>query len=221
MSKQRRTQAERRVMVERCLEEDFQRSDRAISRVCAVSHSHVGSIRRELQQAGRIQPRPARPAADRQSGHANLQRGGSPRLQSGARSERVVAPLRSEIEDELRAEYGEELVRRVLGDRRLRMLADLLARIERAERWLDEKGSIARRGGEPWPIVRELERWSQRADAVLATLQQAKAAAAAADPDQSLADALADGAQAWTRNAERVGLEPTTEGVDDGEAVGA
>src|SRR5207249_2245504 len=53
-----RTQAERREQVTKMLLFDSSRSDRAIARGCATSHSLVGTVRRELVKAGRIDQRP-------------------------------------------------------------------------------------------------------------------------------------------------------------------
>lgn len=84
-------------------------------------------------------------------------------LQHGVHSERRIAPLRERHLAELRESYPR------LDTRRLILLADRFARIEAASVWLDAQGVIVRNDeGEVFPVVKELERWSSRAEQVLA-----------------------------------------------------
>ncbi|MEX0993434.1 MAG: hypothetical protein WDZ37_05505 [Solirubrobacterales bacterium] len=82
---------------------------------------------------------------------------------SGATAELALAPLREYHVAELRRDYPN------LDDRRLSLLADRLARIDLASRWLDEQDSIVRdKRGRVYDVVDRLEKWSSVAERVLA-----------------------------------------------------
>jgi hypothetical protein len=57
----------------------------------------------------------------------------------------------------LRADYP------ALDDRRLSLLADVLAGCEVAARWLDKRGSVVDEGGDVHPVVSDLDRWTAKA----------------------------------------------------------
>lgn len=87
-------------------------------------------------------------------------------LKSGATSELTLAPLRAELDLELAGDYPE------LDGRRRAILADRLARLALAWRWLDEQPSIVRDGkGRIYDIADRVERWASRAEAILAELE--------------------------------------------------
>ena len=47
-----------------------------------------------------------------------------------------------------------------------------LARLALAWRWLDEKDGLARNeAGDPWPLLDRAEKWSSRAESILAELE--------------------------------------------------
>jgi hypothetical protein len=194
--------AERRALAANVLLEDRStdrlpparsRSLRSIARACGYgSHAPVLDLERELIQAGQIHPRTNRPGTvtQGQSGpNANLVRArpGMPSAATthGTNSETFLAPLRSRLTVELHDDFP------WLDDRRLALLADLLARIELGSRWLDAKGTVVRnRSGDAYPIAMLVEKWSARADALLRELHAEKARRQAADADVELAAAM-------------------------------
>lgn len=59
-----------------------------------------------------------------------------------------------------------------LDDRRLAILADRLARMESARRWLDAQDGVVRgKDGEPYPVVALVETWGRQAEKILAELE--------------------------------------------------
>ncbi len=98
-----------------------------------------------------------KPAFDNAAGPGNTRS-----LVHGARSEQRLAPLREKHVDALRRDFPQ------LDARRLALLADRLARIEAASRWLDQQQGIVRdEHGEVFGVVAYLERWQSRAETVL------------------------------------------------------
>ena len=89
---------------------------------------------------------------------------------------------------ELRADFSTD----ELSDRRLRLLAGLLARVDSAEAFLGKRAAIVNANGEALPVCGEIERWSARADAILAELEQARR-------DQPPEPATMKTALAWLR----------------------
>lgn len=89
---------------------------------------------------------------------------------SQAKSEKRLGPLRAEHARSLRRDFGED----VLPDRQLRFLADLLARCEAVEEWLDGRKSLVRANGEPLPVLADLHRWQSQAASVLSALEAAR-----------------------------------------------
>ena len=88
-------------------------------------------------------------------------------LRHGAKSEQLLAPMRERHAESLRKDFP------ALDDRRVALLADRLARVQAASRWLDEQDGIVRDDrGEPYPILRELERWASRAEAALREVEE-------------------------------------------------
>ncbi|MFA9269965.1 MAG: hypothetical protein ACEQSX_04290 [Baekduiaceae bacterium] len=105
---------------------------------------------------------------------ANLRRGNpapqgnTRRLVHGGRtrSEQTLEPLRTEMAVGLRRDYPG------LDDRRLAILADRLARMESARRWLDGQDGVVRgKDGEPFPVVALIETWGRQAEKILAELE--------------------------------------------------
>jgi len=87
-------------------------------------------------------------------------------LTHGATSEQRLAPLRQAHADALRADYPG------LDDRRLALLADRLARVDSARRWLDDQDGLVRnKAGEPYPLVDRLEKWVGAAERRLDELE--------------------------------------------------
>lgn len=84
----------------------------------------------------------------------------------GATSERRLAPLRDHHAAELRRDYPH------LDGRRLALLADRLARLDAARTWLDaQEGIVRNKAGDVYPVVDRVEKWANRAEAVLATVE--------------------------------------------------
>ncbi len=103
-------------------------------------------------------------------------------MRHGAYSEARLAPLRARLEQGLIDEFGQ-----VVDARRLWLAADLLARVEAARQWVDERGGVVRnKAGEVFPVVDRLERWGARADALLKELHSAKREAETPDPQAAL-----------------------------------
>jgi hypothetical protein len=165
------SRAERRALVERLLLADPQMSDRAVARASGSSHFLAGTVRGELVAAGRIEPRPARPAGSVQVGHPNLTRQeagvSSPRLEHGGRAETALAEARVRYLEELRERHPEA------DDAVLRAQAGRLARHDVLTDFLDRVGvaGLLRRDGELRPqaaLIGQLEVAIERCSARLA-----------------------------------------------------
>jgi hypothetical protein len=92
--------------------------------------------------------------------------GNSSALKSGATSELALAPLRVALDLELAADYP------TLDARRRTILADRLARLALAWRWLDEQPGIVRDDdGHVFDIADRVEKWASRAETILAELE--------------------------------------------------
>jgi hypothetical protein len=139
---------------------------------------------------------------------ANLKRG---QLEHGAYAESRRRPIEDEHRERLAAEFpraiqmpgGNDLVNSAA--RRLAM-ADLMAA------WISDVGPIYRRGNSaevtsPARELRTLIDGHEKAVLALAEMERTS------HPAQALADALADGAEAWRRNARRI--TPLAEVTDD------
>lgn len=165
------------------LEADPSRSSRNIAKAVGCSPHTVIRLRREHMQVHGADCTPE-PVQSEASVHS-LQPpplGNDRALKHGAESEQRLAPLRVALEESLRSEFGQ-----VVDARRLFLLADLLARIEAARSWLDERGGVVRTArGEVFPVVDRLERWSARADALLKELHAEKREAESVDPAEAL-----------------------------------
>ncbi|MGC2375375.1 MAG: hypothetical protein WA484_16030 [Solirubrobacteraceae bacterium] len=145
------TRAERRALVERMLVEDQTRSDRSIARAAGVSHTHIAEVRRALESAGTLPPRPFQSKLATQPG-GNLQRqtpdGEAIAETHGAYSERRVGPLRERYLGELRVEFPNA------SERRLVIQAHRLGQLELLGRFTDERGVIrSRRHGNVFPAT--------------------------------------------------------------------
>jgi hypothetical protein len=145
------TRAERRALVERLLAEGPERSNRALARACAVSHTHIAEVRRALESAGKLPPRICRSGLAVQA-DGNLQRqtaDGEPIAAThGAYSEQRVAPLRERYLAELRKEFPS------VSERRLVIQAHRLGQLELLGRFTDERGVIrSQRHGNVFPAA--------------------------------------------------------------------
>jgi hypothetical protein len=107
------------------------------------------------------------------------------RASHGAYGGPRLAELRNTHDVELAASYP------ALDDRRRRLLADRLARVELAAAWLDDNG-LMRRGqrGDVHPVVVHLERWASRAEDVLQAAEQAQREADKPNPNAVLQEVL-------------------------------
>ncbi len=86
-------------------------------------------------------------------------------VKSGAESELCLAPVREERAKMLRAKFPDA------DDLRIALAADRLARVELASSWLDRQGTVVRdKHGRVYDVADRLEKWSSRAEKVLAEL---------------------------------------------------
>jgi hypothetical protein len=93
--------------------------------------------------------------------------------------------LRTALDLELAADYP------ALDARRRAILADRLARLALAWRWLDERGTVVRDDdGHVFDVADRAEKWAARAEAILAELESEKRESAA-DSERGVA-ALAE-----------------------------
>jgi hypothetical protein len=95
---------------------------------------------------------------------------------SGATGELSLAPVRVEMDVELARDYPH------LDDRRRALLSDRLAQIALARTWLDGVGVVRDDEGRVFDVVDRIEKWSNRAEALLADLESEARAAASGDP---------------------------------------
>lgn len=88
-------------------------------------------------------------------------------LKDGTSSERMIAPIRDQLDLEFARTYAD------LSPARRSILADRAARLVMARRFLDEKGDIFadRDAGEPWPVLARVEKWEAVVDRTLAELE--------------------------------------------------
>lgn len=115
-----------------------------------------------------LEPKP--PVANIQTAEgkpvAGAEPGNTRAMTHGARSELRLVPVRERHVAELHRQYPK------LDGRRLVLLADRLARIEVASAWLDRQDGVVRnKDGEVFAVVGEVERWSSRAEKVLAEVE--------------------------------------------------
>ena len=88
------------------------------------------------------------------------------------RSERKLAPVREAHARDLRAMYPD------LHGVRLAFLADLFAKIDLGNAWLDKQGGVVKdRKGEVYAVAKEVERWAMRADRLIRELEAERTAA--------------------------------------------
>lgn len=125
----------------------------------STAHADVSHGAPALAPVANIQDAEGRPVAGAEAGNTRA-------ITHGVNSERRIAPLREKHVAELRVSYPR------LDGRRLVLLADRLARIEAASAWLDSQEGIVRdENGEVFAVVKELERWTSRAEQVLAEVE--------------------------------------------------
>jgi hypothetical protein len=111
----------------------------------------------------------------RKSQLANLRRSAGA-VKHGATSERRLAPLRAKHRADLLARFPN------LDQHRLRLLCDLLARIDLASEFVDVHG-LMRNTRETHPVLELLTRWERRAWDALSQLQPRGASGQHSDPD--------------------------------------
>lgn len=125
----------------------------------STAHGYLKAPAPAVVPIRNIQDAQGRPVAGAEPGNSRA-------VTHGATSERRLAPVRERQVGELRASYPR------LDDRRLVLLADRLARIEVASEWLDRQAGIVRNAdGEVYAVVKEVERWSARAEQVIAEVE--------------------------------------------------
>jgi hypothetical protein len=150
----RRTTRERRKRVAEAIAEG--RSMRSIAREERVDHKTILRDRDWLEKHADLQ----RPAPAGAAGPGNT-RG----VKHGATSAQLLAPLIADHAAALRHDFP------WLDDRRLAILADRLARIDQASAWVVAQGGVVKDElGRTYDIVDRLEKWSNRAEQILAEL---------------------------------------------------
>lgn len=89
----------------------------------------------------------------------------------GAAGELTVAPLRTAVDVELAAEFPE------LHPLRRSILADRIARLTLARRFVDAKGGVISdpETGAVWPVLDRVSKWESVVDATLRELEQERA----------------------------------------------
>lgn len=180
----------RRERIEALLRAGPSRSNRDIAREVGCSHMTVGRLRADLAGQLSTSNEPDTAANGQHPGSENLiAPAGEGNLRAGkhlAYSETRLAPLRVALEASLRDEFGV-----FIDARRLWLAADLLARVEAARSWLDDRGGVVRnKAGEVYPVVDRVDRWGARADALLRDFHEAKREAEAVDPMDALGEHL-------------------------------
>ena len=108
-------------------------------------------------------------------------------VKSGVRSERKLAPVREGHARDLRTMYPD------LHGVRLAFLADLFAKIDLGNAWLDQQGGVVRdKKGEIFTVAKEVEKWQMRADRIIRELEaQRRTAAPATDLATQMAELAA------------------------------
>jgi hypothetical protein len=125
----------------------------------STAHADLSATEPRPDPAPNIQTPDGQPVAGAEAGNTRA-------MTHGVHSEKRVAPLREKHVVALRESYPR------LDDRRLVMLADRLARIEAASAWLDgQEGIVRDADGEVYAVVKELEKWTTRAEQVLAIVE--------------------------------------------------
>jgi transposase-like protein len=148
----------RRLIVAEMLAEGH--SVREIARQLGVDHATILRDRRALSAASQ----PGSPVPN----HA--QPGNTRSLTHGATHEPTLAPRREHHARDLRRRYPD------LDDLRLTILADRMARLDVATRWLDERGVVRDARGNVFPVVDRVETWGNRVERLVAALEQEAAA---------------------------------------------
>lgn len=120
-------------------------------------------------------------------------RGNRLSVKSGATGELSLAPVRVEMDVALAADYPH------LDDRRRALLADRLARIALARTWLDSRGVVRDDEGHVFDVVDRAEKWSNRAEALLAELEAERRQASRPSIVRQLQDAQLQDAAAVPR----------------------
>lgn len=137
------------------------RSNRSVAVEVGCHHITVGRVREELAglvAAGEYPPEKAPPHPGHQvtAPEANNLRA----LKHGCRSDRLLAPRAEELAAELRQVVPGH---QVADDTLIKVLALVLARVERANEWIDERGLFRNDKGDPQPVLAMLSRWENTA----------------------------------------------------------
>jgi len=206
----RTSRAERRVLIERLLLEDVTRSDRSIARASGGSHALAGTVRRELEAAGRIERRPVRAEADVQAGggrNGNLRRQpageSGPATTHGVWSETTIAEARTRHLAALRERFPDA------DETLLALQSSRLARLEVLSDYIDRKGvsALIKRDATPREAALLIARLEQAIERCHARLE-GDGQSAGVEAAQSIVDLAAEGRR--VREAR---------GTNDGEVV--
>jgi transposase-like protein len=147
--------AQRRAAVAELLADGH--SVRAIARQLGVDHATILRDRRALNAAR--QPGPGSPVPN----HAGS--GNTRSMTHGATHEPRLGPRREHHARDLRRRYP------ALDELRLTILADRMARLDVASRWLDERGVVRDARGNVFPVVNAVEEWGRRVENVVSRLE--------------------------------------------------
>jgi len=136
-----------------------QRSNRSIAAEIGCSHITVARVRGLLPggdcppESGQATPHPGHQVEPAEPGNVRA-------LKHGCRSDRLLAPRAGELAAELRAVV---LGHQVADDTLIKLLALVLARVEAANKWVDERGLFRNDKGDPQPVLMPLTRWENTA----------------------------------------------------------
>lgn len=126
-------------------------------------HTDLKAPRPVISPVPNLQTDDGRPVAGAEVGNTRA-------LQHGVHSPRVLAPLREAHTKRLAARYPD------LDDQRLYLLADLAAKREAGNNWLDRQGGVVRNDdGDVYAVVVQVERWSAREWSIVTELERESA----------------------------------------------
>ncbi len=160
MTRQSNTRAERRELLERLLTDTPELSNREAARKAGSDHKTAAKVRGELERSGAIRVRTLRPQRHGGALIPPAEVGNGRATTHGAWSERRLLPRVDELTEELRHVVPGAMA---ADQTAIRLLALVLARIEAATAWLDERGLFKDARGTPWPVLRNLAAWENSA----------------------------------------------------------
>lgn len=199
------------------LRSDASLSDREIARRTGVSHPAIAARRKQLEASGEIARRVAAERMEAQEHGGTLTRSvaGRPsaRLSHGCKSMNRLQPRADQLTVELRSAVPGAVA---ADDTAIRLLALMLARIEAATAWLDQRGLFrSAKRGEPWPIIKNLSAWENSAARLCDQLGLTPTARARLGVHKSSEDGYA----AYLRLVERGGADGRVEAEHQAAAV--